>query len=231
MVLHILSDIEGTSTSIAYVHQTLFPFALSNIETYLRKNKDNPELNSIFDAIIEDYRSHDTLKITGIDDIIETLKSLIRSDIKYGPLKLIQGLMCKEGYQNKLFEGHVYPEVKNELMYWNSRNLKVSIYSSGSVEAQKLLFTYSTSGDLSPYLYRYFDTSTGPKQEVTSYKQIASALSAEPSQILFLSDIFEELSAAEQAGLKACQLVREAVKRDYRVQAKTFKEVTQIFGL
>lgn len=139
----------------------------------------------------------------------ETLKNYIASDVKDTTLKWIQGKIWKEAFESGMVKGHVYPDVPQVLRAWHAAGVSLYIYSSGSVEAQQLLFRYSEAGDLTPLLKGYFDTTTGGKRESLSYTAIAAKTGMVPAGLLFLSDVVEELNAAHAAGLQTCLLLRE----------------------
>ncbi len=199
----ILMDIEGTTTSIDFVHETLFPYSYDRLDSFLTSH---PELKTSVDA--------------------KTLKSWIKEDKKDSELKKIQGLIWQMGYENGEIKGHLYEEVADCFKNWKHLGLELGIYSSGSTLAQKLLFKYSVSGDLTSFLSSHFDTRVGAKREVNSYLQIAKELNRPSSSILFLSDIKEELEAAAKAGFQVGQLVR---KSDVKIgNFKTYKSFRDI---
>ncbi len=157
---------------------------------------------------------HEAAKEAGLveasrQDIIELLLQWIDEDRKSTALKAMQGMIWKEGYATAEYRAHMYPEVAARLRAWRADGLRLYVYSSGSVPAQKLFFEYSEAGDLTPLFAGYFDTETGPKRDAESYRRIASVIDQQPQQILFLSDIVEELDAARLAGLRTGWLVRE----------------------
>ncbi|MBB3228605.1 enolase-phosphatase E1 [Luteibacter sp. Sphag1AF] len=200
----ILTDIEGTTSSIDFVHSTLFPYARKRLPAFVETHADTPEVQ---------HWLHEAAKEAGIieasrQEIIDLLVSWIDQDRKSTALKALQGMIWQEGYENKEYLSHVYPEVAARMRAWRAAGLRIYIYSSGSVHAQKLLFGYSESGDLTPLLAGYFDTQTGPKREVESYQRIAEAIGESPEHILFLSDITAELDAARAAGMRTTWLVR-----------------------
>jgi enolase-phosphatase E1 len=202
-----LFDIEGTTTDISFVHKVLFPYAALHLKDYVLLHKDDPSVaaavKDVCDTVLkEEGRSID---VTGA---IETLLKWIQEDRKHGALKEIQGHIWDIGYSRNDYQGHVYPDVKPFFLKILDRGLKIGIYSSGSVHAQKLIFGYSSDGDLTPMISYYFDTKVGGKRESSSYAKIAEAVSLKPSEIHFFSDIPEELVAAESAGLTVTQLVR-----------------------
>jgi enolase-phosphatase E1 len=180
----ILMDIEGTTSSIDFVHQELFPYSYERMDNYL---KDHPEI-----------KAEPAL-----------LKQWIKEDKKEPLLKKVQGFIWQEGYEKGEIKGHVYDDVLPSFKLWKKLGLNLGIYSSGSVLAQKLLFKYSKDGDLTPYLSAYFDTQVGAKRETTSYLNIASVLKLKAENIFFLSDIKEELDAAAKAGFKVGQIIRK----------------------
>jgi enolase-phosphatase E1 len=161
----------------------------------------------------------DVSKLAQVDaqDLVSCTKVLrewIKQDKKIAPLKNLQGLIWQEGYQTEKIKGHVYPEVRSAFETWTARGKKLAIYSSGSVLAQKLIFGYSTSGDLTGFLSHYIDTVlVGHKQSIESYMKIASILGVEAKKILFLSDRQEELVAATQAGMMCVQVERPEDKQ------------------
>ncbi len=201
----ILTDIEGTTTSLSFVKDVLFPYAYERMQSFVVENRTNPAVAKL----IDDVRYEVNNPVLSLSGAIEQLKQWIRDDKKITPLKAIQGLMWQQGYANGDFTGHVYPDAVAGLQAWHAQGLQLYVYSSGSVQAQQLLFGYSDAGDLTPLFSGYFDTQVGHKREIGAYQHIAQAIGIAPEHILFLSDIREELDAAQQAGMQTCALVRE----------------------
>ena len=201
----ILTDIEGTTTSLSFVKDVLFPYAYEHMQSFVVENRTNPAVAKL----IDDVRYEVNNPVLSLSGAIEQLKQWIRDDKKITPLKAIQGLMWQQGYANGDFTGHVYPDAVVGLQAWHAQGLQLYVYSSGSVQAQQLLFGYSDAGDLTPLFSGYFDTQVGHKREIGAYQHIAQAIGIAPEHILFLSDIREELDAAQQAGMQTCALVRE----------------------
>ena len=195
MITHVLTDIEGTTTAIAFVHRTLFPYAASALEDFLARRGGDEDVMTIL------------ADVPG-EDKLATLRGWMASDAKVTPLKALQGLIWRQGYEDGALSGHLWPDVAPALRDWHARGLHLAIYSSGSEEAQRLLFRHSEAGDLEPLFEGFFDTRMGMKREATSYTRIAEAWGVAPASILFLSDVAEELDAARAAGLGTCQLVR-----------------------
>lgn len=206
MTKFILMDIEGTTSSISFVHKTLFPFAKENMLKFIRANKEVPAIQDILTKLSAERGCGLSLPAAA-----ELFNEWIDEDKKHSLLKKIQGHIWKEGFENGELKGHLYADVAKEMRDWNKKGLALGIYSSGSVEAQKLLFKYSIEGDLTPLLSNYFDTEVGHKREVDSYINIAKNLALDPAEILFLSDITEELDAAKKAGMAVLQLFRDEV--------------------
>ena len=201
----ILTDIEGTTTSLSFVKDVLFPYAYERMQSFVVENRTNPAVAKL----IDDVRYEVNNPVLSLSGAIEQLKQWIRDDKKITPLKAIQGLMWQQGYASGDFTGHVYPDAVVGLQAWHAQGLQLYVYSSGSVQAQQLLFGYSDAGDLTPLFSGYFDTQVGHKREIGAYQHIAQAIGIAPEHILFLSDIREELDAAQQAGMQTCALVRE----------------------
>jgi len=205
----IVCDIEGTTSSISFVHKVLFPLSLEKLHAYLAENEGDAELQAQLTGMWQRlFQGHEP--DPGMIGALEAkLVEFIKNDVKDTTLKWVQGKIWKQAFESGMGKGHVYPEVAGFFERWISKDMKLYIYSSGSVEAQQLLFRYSEAGDLTRYLSGYFDTTTGPKREAASYRTIAQNISNEPGEILFLSDIVAELDAAREAGFQTCLLLRE----------------------
>jgi enolase-phosphatase E1 len=189
----VLLDIEGTTSSIAFVAEVLFPYARAHLADYVAANRDEVA------PILADVAG---------DDKVATLLRWIDEDAKQTPLKTLQGLIWAQGYADGTLQGHVYPDTPDALRRWDGAGVTIFIYSSGSVAAQKLIFGRSIAGDLTPLLSGYFDTTTGPKREAESYARIAAATGFVPGEILFVSDMQPEVDAARAAGLGALLIDR-----------------------
>ncbi|MDF7775658.1 acireductone synthase [Sphingomonas sp. AOB5] len=200
----ILLDIEGTTSSIAFVAETLFPYARAHLADFVARH---PQETAPILA-----------QVPG--DPVETLLRWIDDDAKETPLKTLQGMIWAEGYAKGELKGHVYPDTPEALVRWRELGVPVNIYSSGSVEAQKLIFGCSVAGNLTPLLSGYFDTTTGPKREAESYTKIAAALDLPPAEILFVSDIQPEIDAARAAGMQALLIDREGGAGDVATLAE-----------
>lgn len=207
MIRFILMDIEGTTTSISFVHEVLFPYAGAHLPTFVREQAASEavqaELKAVKQTVMEEAG-----KALSDEEAVGQLLQWIKEDRKHTALKNLQGYLWRQGYEKGEYTGHVYPDVQPVLEKWYAAGLGLGIYSSGSVEAQQLLFRYSDVGDLTPLLSAYFDTKIGHKREVTSYQNIQQALGLPATTILFLSDVEAELDAAQEAGFKTMQLVR-----------------------
>ena len=203
----VLVDIEGTTSPIAFVHDVLFPYADEHLDAYVAAHRDEPEVTQAMREAAqlagEDPNVSDTA-------VLAQLHAWIAEDRKATPLKTLQGLIWAEGYAQTGLRGHVYRDAAAGLRRWHDAGVKLYVYSSGSVEAQRVLFAHSDQGDLSPLFSGYFDTTTGPKREARSYESIARAIGLAPGEILFLSDVDAELDAARTAGLQTIRLLRPA---------------------
>ncbi|BBE32712.1 acireductone synthase [Sphingosinicella microcystinivorans] len=193
MVKAILTDIEGTTSSIAFVTDTLFPYARARLADWIAAHAHEAA------PILKDVPG----------DPVETLTRWIDEDRKETALKTLQGLIWAEGYADGTLKGHVYPDAAEALRRWHAEGIGLYVYSSGSVAAQKLIFGYSNAGDLTPLFSGYFDTTTGPKKEAASYRRIAADIGLPVQEILFLSDSVPEIEAARAAGFKTYLVDRE----------------------
>ena len=215
----ILLDIEGTTTPVEFVYQTLFPYASRKLEPFLRDHARDPEIQSL----IQDLRTQHAadgrsgLQPPGwMDDPEEArLRStvaygqwLIVRDSKCAPLKTLQGRIWQEGFTNGELRGAIFSDVPIAFERWRRQKKIICIYSSGSVLAQQNLFRTTASGDLTSYISVFFDTRVGAKVEEESYRRIAASFSYAPSQFLFISDAFKETEAAQSAGMQTMLCVR-----------------------
>ncbi|MDY0248766.1 MAG: acireductone synthase [Pseudomonas sp.] len=200
----ILTDIEGTTSSIAFVFEVLFPYAKRHLPDYLRHCAEQ----NLHSALLQAVRDEAQEPQADVERVIAILIQWIDQDVKAPSLKAWQGLVWQQGYASGEIKGHVYPDAVNALHAWQEQGYLLYVYSSGSVQAQKLIFGYSVAGDLTPLFSGYFDTTVGHKREPASYARIVQAIDLPAEQILFLSDIVEELDAAQISGLRTCGLAR-----------------------
>lgn len=209
----VLLDIEGTTTPIDFVYKTLFPFARDQMEAFVDTNYDSPNLSETLTLIQQDHTAEQDSQAPAWENspsgVSRYLLWLMDQDRKATGLKAVQGLIWKAGYASGELKATIYDDVAPAIQRWTDSGIRVCIYSSGSVLAQKLLFAHTTEGDLTSQLSGYFDTTTGPKKESLSYVKIAENLSVQCSQILFLSDSVAELDAAVAAGCQVGLAVRD----------------------
>ncbi len=199
-----LLDIEGTTTRVSFVHDVLFPYSFEHMDTFLEKNQNSVEIKAALEEVSKELK-----KSIALSDLSQTLKKWIKDDVKHPQLKKIQGMIWKSGYESGELKSHIYEDVIPALKSWKENGISLSIYSSGSIEAQKLLFSHTEKGDLTPLFDNYFDLSTGSKKDMASFQKIAQKINIAPEEIVFLSDIEEELTAAAQAKFLVFQVLRE----------------------
>ena len=200
----VVTDIEGTTTELEFVHRQLFPYARRHLATYVRTHEG--ELSELLSAT----RAAADQPNLSTEELIGLLQRWIDEDRKDTPLKSLQGRIWRSGYESGELRGHVYEDAVRALRAWHDAGIRIYIYSSGSIEAQQLLFSHSTAGDLTPLIGGYFDTTTGPKLEPHSYRSIAGSLGMPSSAIVFFSDSAGETAAARSAGMKTVLLARSA---------------------
>jgi enolase-phosphatase E1 len=204
MIKAIVTDIEGTTSSLSFVKDVLFPYARHHLSAFVEAYGQEPEVRDLL-------RAANTEAGGGLDDadIVAQLERWIDEDRKVTPLKTLQGLIWEQGYRNADFTGHVYNDAVRNLQKWHAQGIRLYVYSSGSVYAQKLLFAHTDAGDLTSLFSGYFDTRIGHKRDARSYKKIVDELGLPAHEILFLSDIVEELDAAREAGMQTVWLDRD----------------------
>src|SRR6185295_1689324 len=210
MIAAVLLDIEGTTTSISFVYDVLFPYAAARLDEYCSRSDPGPELAEALARLRGEYEEESArgADLPPFGDGAPYARHLMAEDRKSTGLKLLQGVIWEEGYRTGVLRGHVFPDVPPALAAWRAAGIRLRIFSSGSVRAQKLLFAHTDYGDLTPHFEGFHDTTTGPKREPASYTAIAAAYGLPPGEILFLSDVREELDAAAAAGMKTGLLVR-----------------------
>ena len=217
-------DFEGTTSSISFVKYVLFPYFLSNIDD-INKLSNIKEVKYAFGQVLRLVKQDENRDITTSEEVILQLKKWCEQDLKITPLKTLQGILWQKGYQNGELLGHVYDDVPVMLENWNLLGKKMGVFSSGSIKAQKLLFSHSVKGNLSTYFSHYFDTQTGSKRESDTYSLISKELTLPSKRILFLSDVIEELAAADMAGMKTIQIEREGNLQSWKLSVSDFSEI------
>jgi len=200
----VLTDIEGTTSSLSFVKDVLFPYARQHLAAFVRTHAHETEVRRILGEVAAEAG-----RALTDDEAVKQLVRWIDDDRKITPLKTLQGMIWEEGFRNGDFVAHVYEDAVLRLRQWHTSGVRLYIFSSGSVLAQKLLFGHTAWGDLTPLFSGYFDTHVGANQEEESYRRIAREIGLPPDSILFLSDIRAELDAAVTAGMSTAWLVRE----------------------
>jgi enolase-phosphatase E1 len=205
----ILLDIEGTTTPIAFVHDVLFSYARDHVRQFLKANAEQEEVQADI-ALLRAEHADDVNQGRNPPPLVaDYVEWLIALDRKSTGLKSLQGKIWRQGYVEGSLQSQVFADVAPALKRWHARGLSINIYSSGSVLAQKLLFAHTEAGDLTPFIDNYFDTHVGKKGETGSYRRIAEKMCLSVGEILFISDVIEELDAAHAAGMKALLSIRE----------------------
>ena len=237
----ILLDIEGTTTPIDFVFRTLFPFARQRLQQFLLENAKEPSVRGDIDALRVRHQADVVGQLNPPPWIHDSpgaeLASaaaygawLIDRDSKCSALKSLQGKIWEEGYQSGELRGEVYPDVPMALARWSQQGKIISIFSSGSVLAQKLLFASTAAGDLTRFLRAYFDTTSGPKNAPESYVQIAESLALLVPNILFISDVAKELDAAREARMQTALCVRTGSAKQVASSHRVVNSFEEIFA-
>lgn len=218
----ILLDIEGTTTPIDFVYSTLFPYARKRLDDFARTELSPEDLSQLE----REYQTEsDRSRPDWTNPPTAYLNWLADQDRKSSGLKSVQGKIWKAGYENGSLRGQLFADIVPAIKRWKAGGKRVCIYSSGSVLAQKLIFGYSTEGDLSGFIDRYFDTAVGPKGESASYRTIAGRMHVATEEMLFISDSAAECTAAQHAGCRVLYSIRPGNK----VESAPFDSVTN-FG-
>ena len=204
----ILTDIEGTTSSISFVKDVLFPYARDALPGFVRERGAREDVRRWLDAVAIEHAASNPGTVCSDDTIVEILQGMIDEDRKHTALKALQGMIWGEGYRSSNFTAHIYPDAAAKLRDWHAAGHALAVYSSGSVPAQKLFFGHTDAGDLAALFDSWFDTEVGHKRDAGSYREIARRLGRPAEGILFLSDVVEELDAAREAGMRTVLIDR-----------------------
>lgn len=203
----VLTDIEGTTSSISFVKDVLFPYARRAMPAFVRDHGNEPDVRRWLDTVAAEQPN-----AVGDEALAGVLQRWIDEDRKHVALKALQGRIWNIGYRDGEFTAHIYPDAADALREWKAAGHDLHVYSSGSVAAQQLFFGHSDAGDLRGLFSGWYDTEMGGKREAASYERIAHSIGQPTGDILFLSDVVEELDAAREAGLQTLLVDR---REDY----------------
>jgi enolase-phosphatase E1 len=215
----VLTDIEGTTTSLGFVKEELFPYARQHLREYVQSHA--AEIAGIA-AEVSAAAGVDGLRTAQMIDI---LLRWMDEDRKVTPLKKLQGMIWRSGYESGRLRAHVYPDAVQALRKWHAAGVKLYVYSSGSVEAQRLLFSHTADGDLTSLFSGYFDTTTGSKLDTRSYQEIAHSVCLPAREVVFISDHPGETEAAVAAGMSTVLMERERGSSATGVTARSFDDI------
>ena len=210
----VLLDIEGTTSSIDFVHQTMFPFARQRVASFVRAHRGSETLDHCIELLANDLGHASVASwldgdaATNEQTIIDAVTKMIDQDIKATGLKQMQGIIWKDGFHSGELVAHLYEDAAPAMKCWKAAGLDLRVYSSGSIAAQKLFFGHSVAGDLLHLFSAHYDTTTGPKKESESYRKIVADIDCDPNRIVFISDVPAELDAAKEAGLQTVLSLR-----------------------
>ena len=223
MTKAIVTDIEGTTSSLSFVKDVLFPYSRARMADFVREHANEPTVTRWLDEARQMAGAG-----LGNEELVARFVRWIDEDKKITSLKALQGMIWEDGYRKNDFKGHIYDDAVRHLKKWNQAGIRLYVFSSGSVQAQKLLFAHTEYGDLTPLFSGYFDTTIGNKRETGSYRKIAEFIASAPADILFLSDIKEELDAARASGMRTLWLVRDGPldPKAAHPQIRNFDQIT-----
>ena len=223
VIRSILLDIEGTTCPVSFVASVLFPYARERLASYLETHKGDPEVQALLAATQAAFAADPNAEVVALrqgapiqghsagqgqlqlgqtnSQLVSYLQWLIDHDIKFPPLKELQGRIWASGYASGDLVAPLFEDVAPTLHHWHRDGYQLAVYSSGSVAAQQLLYRHSQNGNLESLFRHWFDTRIGSKQAPASYSAIAEVLQLEPAEILFVSDALAEIEAAHGIGM------------------------------
>ncbi len=222
MIRAIITDIEGTTSSISYVKEVMFPYSRRRLRSFLEAHWQEDKVKELIRGLEEKLQ-----RSVDLDTAVRTFEEWIDKDLKEPLLKELQGHIWEEGFKSGELKGHIYEDAYKKLKEWKEQGYRLYVYSSGSVKAQKLFFGNTDYGDLTYLFDGFFDTSVGSKKEKESYLKIAEHIGLKPEECLFLSDAEEELDCARSAGMRTVKVVRDTEKTDSKHPiVKNFYQIT-----
>lgn len=215
----ILLDIEGTTSSISFVYDVMYPFVRKNVSQYLADHWDDPAVQKSVAMLAKDLKKESAdIWLGQLDvnekqtEVVAGVLELMDADVKATGLRQLQGLIWKDGFRSGQMVAHLFDDVADSIDRWHQSGADVRIYSSGSIQTQQLFFSHTVAGNLLDKIGGHYDNTTGPKREAASYFKIAQEFNCEPSEILFISDIVAELEAAKEANLQTALSARPGNK-------------------
>jgi len=225
-VRHVIVDIEGTTSASAFVYDVLFPYSRERFAPWIAAHASELETAAVIAAVGAEIGVEDPSP----DQVVDALTEWIDADRKVTPLKTLQGLIWEEGFANGDLTSHFFPDALTALGTWHDAGLPISVYSSGSVLAQRNWYAHSPAGDLTHWMSGYYDTANaGPKRESSSYDSIAEAIGADPGTLLFCSDVVAELDAASEAGWQVVRVRRPG--EPHAVEHSAYPEVAEMTAI
>ena len=214
----VLLDIEGTVSDVRFVFDVMFPYAKRELPTFLQRNWTTRSVQAAIQIVATDAQISDldnwlganwqTCPASAWGKLTEHLDELMANDSKSTGLKQLQGMVWQSGFESGAIVAELFDDVLPALQAWREAGIDIRIYSSGSVLAQMMFFKYTVLGDLSNFFSAHYDTKIGMKKEPSSYTKIAAEVGIEPSEIIFITDIYGEIVAAGQAGMQVVASVR-----------------------
>ena len=211
----VLLDIEGTTSSIRFVHDEMFPFARRRLEPFLEAHWAEPDVQQCLAELADDLGQESVSAWLDADDdsarrqqVVQAVNAMMDRDLKATGLKHLQGLIWRDGFHSGELVAHLYQDVPPALQRWKGADFDLRVYSSGSIGAQRLFFGHTVAGDLGDLFSAHYDTTVGGKKDASSYQRIAESIGSPPSRILFLSDVVDELRAADSAGMQVALSLR-----------------------
>ncbi len=223
MVRAILTDIEGTTTPIRFVTGVLYPFARQRLPGFLRDRAEDSSVSTILAEVQAEIGS--SMDLAGITT---QLLAWMDADRKVAPLKDLQGFIWEQGYREGALQTNMYPDAARRLKQWHGQGLRLYVFSSGSVQAQRAIFSHTDAGNLDELFSGHFDTRIGHKRDPNAYRRIAETIGLPPREILFLSDVREELDAARRAGMNTNWLVRERMPSGFAAAHRLIRSFDQV---
>lgn len=211
----VLLDIEGTTSSISFVYDVMFPYFREHVESYLATAWGEEAVVDCLPVLAADFGKDsvdDWMGHIPIEQrpafVVASVIGLMDDDVKATGLKQLQGLVWKDGFHQGQMVAHLFDDVADVIRQWKNSEIDIRIYSSGSIQAQKLFFGHCVAGDLLDQFGGHYDTTTGPKKDAASYERIAAEFDCAPAEILFVSDVVAELEAARTAGMQTVLSIR-----------------------
>ncbi|XP_013397492.2 enolase-phosphatase E1 [Lingula anatina] len=243
----LLLDVEGTTSPISFMKNEVNQYVTENIQEYLTKNWESEELQNVITSLREQAQqdkeagTEGVVEVKAADDPQEEVIASITENLKWQMSQekattaacQLQSQILREAFKMEKMKGKLFDDVVPALKEVATDSRQVYLFSTTSMDVQKLLFTYSAQGDNSKCLSGFFDSKVGAKTEMESYKNIINDIGVKPEETLYVTDMPAEAQAAGKAGIGVFLLNRPenpALSQDDLKDYNVISSLTELYA-